>query len=541
MKDFRRLVADTGPEAVRERAGRLDGFSIGLLLVSAIIALLVLTPLIWLFWEAAQVDPTRALSLTVSWETASILSTSIGLMVAVTVCSLILGVPLAVLTVRTDLPYRRFWTLLIALPLVIPSYIGAFAFVGAFGPNGEISSLFGVPMPRIDGFLGATLIITLYTYPYIFLTTRAGLISMDGSLADAARALNASRTEAFRRVTLPQIRPAIAAGALLTALYAISDFGTPAFMGLRVFTSAIYWEFTGFSQEYAALLALQLIAVVAIILVIEAGIGRGEDTGGTTRDGSQIRLGAWRWPAMGAISTLAIVTLVVPVAIFARWLGQGQPGEISSLEFSWTFAYNSVRFAAAAALVACLVAIPVAYASARTDSVFARLFERATYVGFAVPGIVIGLALVFLGLQMFPSYYREGLGGIAVLIFAYVVRFLPQAVGTVRSSVLQVDDQHIEAARTLDAGRLAAFRRVTLPLITPGLVAGAVLVFLTTMKELPITLLLAPFETETLVIIVWEAHRSIHYHYAAIPAFLLVVISALTMLVLLGQEGYGVS
>ena len=363
---------------------------------------------------------------------------------------------------------------------------------------------------------------------------------MDGSLSDAARTLNASRFEAFRRVTLPQIRPAIAAGALLTALYAISDFGTPAFMQVRVFTSEIERQFPG-GVEYAALLALQLIAVVAVILVIEAGIGRDEDATGGTGEGTKLQLGRWKWPAMGAITTLGIVTLVVPIAIFARWLGQGQRGTATSLAFDWAFVYNSVRFAVAAAVVACLLAIPIAYASARGNSRVARLAERVTYTGFAVPGIVIALALVFVGIRTFPSLYREGLGGIALLVFAYVIRFLPQAVGTVRSSVLQIDDQHIEAARTLNASRFETFRRVTLPLIMPGLVAGAVLVFLTTMKELPITLMLRPFEADTLVIIIWEAHRTLHFQFAAIPAFLLVVISGLTMLVLLRQEGYGVS
>ena len=549
----RPTAPESGYDRLRERVERIDFGWLGLYLVCGLLAGLVLSPLLWLFWEAFQVDTGRALELTLRNETAWILARSLGLMGAVTLLSILLGVPLAVLTTRTDLPVRRFWTLVVALPLVIPSYIGAFAFVGAFGPNGEFTELLGVSVPEIDGFLGATLIVTLYTYPYVFLTTRAGLLSMDGSLADAARTLNASRAEAFRRVTLPQVRPAIAAGALLAGLYAISDFGTPAFMNLRVFTSAIYWEFPD-GLEFAALLSLQLIAVVAIILVIEAGIGRDRDVESTSADGGTIRLGYWRWPAMGLLAGLGFVTLVVPVVIFAIWVDAGQlqalvPGveyggdvAAESLLFDWSFVYNSVRFAAAAALVASLFALPIAYLSARSDSRLARLFERVTYVGFAVPGVVIGLALVFLGIQTVrtgwvPSTYREGLGGIALLVFAYVVRFLPQAVGTTRASVLQVDERHIEAARTLDAGRLEAFRRVTLPLITPGLVAGAVLVFLTTMKELPITLLLRPFEADTLVVIVWAAHEEVNFQFAAIPAFMLVVISGLTMLVLFRQEG----
>ncbi len=529
------ITSSQSLESVRERLGAVDRPMAVLALLSAIVAFLVVSPMFWLLWQALSVDLPQAYDLFVTAQTARITFNSIVLMLSVTLFSIVLGVPLAVLTTRTDLPYPRLWTVVAALPLVIPSYIGAITFVSMFGSGGEVDTLFGTTIPRIDGLSGSVFIITLYTYPYVFLTTRAALLSMDSSLVDAARTLNCGPLEAFRRVTLPQIRPGIAAGALLASLYAISDFGTPAFMQANVFTSSIYWEFRGFAVEYAALIALQLIAIVAVVLVIEAGIGRDEDASGGTGRGSTVRLGRWKWPAMSFVSLLGFVTLVVPVAVFTNWLVRSQGEPIPSLEFQWEFAFNSVYLALLAALVACVFALPVAYYSGRTNSLVSRVLERATYVGFAVPGIVIGLALVFLGTRSFPSLYREG---VWLLVFAYVVRFLPQAVGTVRSSVLQIDDKTIEAARTLNAGPLETFRRVTLPLIMPGVVVGSILVFLTTMKELPVTLMLQPVGMDTLVIIVWEAQRSLAYRYAAIPALLLILISGLSMLVLLRQEGY---
>ncbi|NGM68716.1 iron ABC transporter permease [Natronolimnobius sp. AArcel1] len=524
---------------IRKRLRETDRSTAALVLLSAIVALLVISPMLWLFVRAVEVEPARAYGLIVSPDTGWITVNSIILMGVVTFCSILLGVPLAVLTARTDIPYPRLWTIVAALPLVIPSYIGAIAFVGMFGSGGEIDSVFGVSIPTIDGLPGSILIITLYTYPYVFLTTRAALLSMDSSVVDAARTLNAGPFEAFRRVTFPQIRPGIAAGALLAGLYAISDFGTPAFMGANVFTSRIYWETTGFGREYAALLALQLIAIVAVVLVIEAGIGRDEDAGNSGGgEGSTIRLGNWKWPAMGFVSVLGTLTLIVPVAIFSRWLIYSEGDPIPAYEFQWEFAFNSVYLALLAALVASLFALPVAYYSGRANSLLSRILERATYVGFAVPGVVIGLALVFLGNRALPSLYRQG---VWLLVFAYVVRFLPQAVGTVRSSVLQVDDKTIEAARTLNAGRFEAFRRVTLPLIMPGVVAGSILVFLTTMKELPVTLMLRPIGMETLVSLIWNAQDALAYRYAAIPALLLILISGLSMLVLLRQEGGEIS
>lgn len=524
--------------SVRSRLAETDRSAFVLVVLSVVVAGLVVSPMLWLVWEATTVEPDRAYALIVSSQTALITANSIALMLAVTVFSILLGVPLAMLTTRTDLPYPRLWTIVAALPLVIPSYIGAIAFVSMFGSGGEIDSLLGMTIPRVDGLRGAVFIITLYTYPYVFLTTRAALLSMDSSLVDAARTLDASRLDAFRRVTLPQIRPGIAAGALLAALYAVSDFGTPAFMQANVFTSTIYWEFSGFAVEYAALLALQLIAIVAVVLVIEAGIGRDEDATGGTNRGSTIHLGGWKWPAMGFVSLLAFLTLVVPVAVFANWLVRSVGDPIPSLEFQWTFAFNSVYLAVLAALVACAFALPVAYYSGRTNSLLSRVLERATYIGFAVPGIVIGLALVFLGTRTLPSLYRQG---VWLLVFAYVVRFLPQAVGTVRSSVLQIDDATLEAASTLNAGSIETFRRITLPLIMPGVVAGGVLVFLTTMKELPMTLMLQPIGMETLVMVIWNAQTALAYRYAAVPAFILILVSGLTMIVLLRQEGYSVS
>lgn len=511
-----------------------DGPSLSVTILSGAVAALVVSPLLWLFLRAAEVDPGRALELVASAQTGRILLNSLVLMGGVTLLSVVVGVPLAVMLTRSDIPFRRPLTIIAALPLVVPSYIGAFAFVRTFGEHGEIHDLLGIPMPTIDGLSGTILIITLYTYPYVFLTTRAALLSMDASLVDAARTLNADRLEAFREITVPQIRPAVGAGALLVALYAISDFGTPAFMRVRVFTSSIYWRYEALQVDYAAVLSLQLIAVTAIVLALEAGIGREEETGARSA-GAPITLGRWKWVGVGVVVLIGLVTIALPLAIFSAWLLAGTGGTAPAFAFEWEYALNSVYLAALAAIVASAFALPVGYVAARSGRLRDRLFERATYVGFAVPGIVIGLALVFFGSNYAPWIYRT----VPLLVFAYVVRFLPQAVGTTRTATLQVNDRLAEAARTLNAGRFETFRRVTWPLIAPGVIAGGALVFLTTMKELPATLMLQPLGMETLVTIIWEAHETAFYRYAAVPAIILVIISGISMLVLLHKEEYG--
>lgn len=519
------------PQSIRADKDR----SLLLTILSGTIAVLVASPLFWLLLRVLEVNPAEAVEMVTAQRNIDILLNSIGLMAAVTAFSMLLGIPLAVLVTRTDLPFKRPLTIIAALPLVIPSYIGAFAFVSTFGPHGEISSIAGIPIPEISGYAGAILIITLYTYPYVFLTARAALLSMDESMIDAARTLNATRLGAFRRVTLPQIKPAVAAGSLLVALYAISDFGTPAFMGIEVFTSAIYRQWDVGSIEYAALLSLQLIGVVAVVLLLESKIGGDEKTGQSQTKGSKIQLGRWRYIAVGLFGLIGIVAIALPVIIFGSWLLQDPAQEVPSLEFQLEFAFNSVYLAGITALLAAILSIPVGYLSARSDRSLDQLFERITYVGFAVPGVIIGLALVFFSANYVSWLYRT----VPVLVFAYVVRFLPQAVGTTRSASLQVDQQLTEAAQTLNAGRWRTFREVTLPLIMPGVVAGAALVFLTTMKELPATLMLQPFGMETLVTIIWAAEQTLHYQYAAIPALALIIISGISMVVMLRGENTG--
>ncbi|WP_132058375.1 ABC transporter permease [Halorussus amylolyticus] len=527
---LRKVVGDVGDDEAPPR--------VALILLAGAVAAAASFPVAWLVMRSLEIGTEQALELLVQPSTLEIVTNSILLVAGVTAGSVVIGVPLAVLTVQTDLPFRRFWTVVVSLPLVVPSYIGAFAFVSAFGPRGELAQLLaplGISeIPTIYGFHGAVLVLTLFTYPYVFLTTRAALISFDGTLIEAARTLNHGRWDAFKKVTFPQIAPGIAAGSLLVALYALSDFGTPAIMQFPVFTREIYvnmWD-----RNFAALLSLQLLALAAVILALENRVSASDEGAHVSRGSGSVRfsLGVWKFPALAFCTLVAVVCLVVPVGILFVWLTRPGPGYAGGgFEFSWLYGLSSVYVAVLAAGVATLAALPVAYLSGRSDAALATLFERASYVGYATPGVVLGLALVYFGSANVPGLYQT----IPLLTFAYVVRFLPQAVGSVRSSVLQVDPKLTEAARTLGETPGRTFRRVTLPLIAPGVVAGAALVFLTTMKELPATLMLRPTGFETLVTYIWNVQEAGYYGQAAVPALVLVGVSALSMLVLLRQDG----
>jgi iron(III) transport system permease protein len=516
-----------------------------LVAVAGVVSVLVLLPLVWMVFAGVQVVRAGGVTdILLRSRTLGIVVNSLVLTGSVTAASILLGVPLAYLTTRTDLPFRRLFTVGLAMPLVVPSYIGAFAFASAFAPRGEVQSLLaplGVEsIPGIYGLKGSILVITLYTYPYVFITSRAALMSMDTRLVEAARTLRHTRWQAFRRVTLPQIRPAVTAGALLVALYALSDFGTPAILQYPVFTREIYVEFNSFGRDMAALLSILLVVVTVAILAAERRLSGGDRVGSTrghTRRDAPVGLGRWRWVAVVPCLGVVTLALAVPLGVLGLWLVRttGDP----ALVFGVEHVINSVGVAVGAALLAAMAALPIAHLSARDMGTLPTLFERASYVGYAVPGVVIGIALVFLGSRtpVVSSLYGTAALAYPLLLFAYVVRFLPQAVGSTRASILRVSPALPEAARSLGRSPLGAFRSVTLPLIAPGQIGGAALVFLTVMKELPATLILRPPGFDTLVTFIWRAERSAEYGAAAVPAIALLLVSAVSMLVILSMEG----
>ncbi|MFB6161548.1 MAG: ABC transporter permease, partial [Haloferacaceae archaeon] len=298
----------------------------------------------------------------------------------------------------------------------------------------------------------------------------------------------------------------------------------------------IYARYNAFMRDYAALLSLQLLTVTAAILAVESRIGV-DDSGAYASRGNRgaadLDLGAWRYPATLLPAVVGALAIALPVGIFGMWLTRGGPGyQGGRMAFSWAYAGNSMYVSLLAAGAAVLVALPIALRSATSDSTLATLADRAPYVGYATPGIVLAIALASFSLDVLPAVYKT----VPLLVFAYVVRFMPQAIGSIRTSTLQVDRRLVEAARTLGRSRASAFRTVTLPLIAPGIATGAALVFLTTMKELPATLLLRPLRFDTLVTYIWRVQEAGLYGQAAVPALVLVVVSGLSMAVILAGE-----
>ena len=502
-----------------------------LLVAAGIIALGSLLPLLYLLVRALE-GGEQALAPLWRPRTLLLLRNTLTLAAAVTLSATLMSLPLAWLTVRTDLPGRRLWSVVAALPIAVPSYVGAFTAVAAFGPRGALQQLLepilGIErFPEIYGFTGAWLVLTLYTYPYIYLSLRGVIGSLDPALEEAARSLGHGPWSTFFRVTLPQLRPAMASGALLTSLYVLSDFGAVSLLNYDAFTRAIYNQYRlAFDRSGAASLALVLATLTILIVAVERA-WRGPQRyhrsfAGGHRPLRLIRLGRWTPAGIAYCGGLGLLTLGTPLAVTSYWLVQairsGNP-----LALTWQAAWHSAVISLLTAVVTVVVAFPVAFLLVRSSGLASRLIEFPLWISYALPGIVTALALVSFGARYLVPLYQT----FALLLLAYVIRFLPEAVGSLRASLLQVSPRLEEAARGLGSSPLRAWLRVTAPLLSPGIVSGSTLVFLTTVKELPVTLLLSPIGYGTLATEVWNATRELFWSHAALPAFLLFLVAAL--------------
>ena len=340
----------------------------------------------------------------------------------------------------------------------------------------------------------------------------------------------------FREVVLPQLAPAIGAGALLVSLYVLHDFGAVSILRFDSFTRTIYTAYSSGSRTSAAALATLLVLVMLAVLWVEgrARVRTGavhRSAPGSARPVPVLALGRWRWPAVGFCSTVVLIALVLPVAVLGYWSLQSVSGSPDWAAIA-AGAGNSLLAAGLAAAAAAALAVPVAMLSARHPGVLSALVERSSHAGYALPGIVVALALVFFGTRVAEPLY----GSLAVLVFAWVVLFLPQAIGSIRASLLQVSPRVEEAARSMGRGPFAVLRTITAPLAAAGVTAGAALVFLTAIKELPAALILAPIEFETLSTEIWRATSVGFFERGAVPSLVLLGLSAVPLYLLTARS-----
>jgi iron(III) transport system permease protein len=474
------------------------------------VAGLVALPLAFLILQAAQVGWHELRPLLFRHLTATLLWNTVRLTFAVTVLCAAIGVAAAWCTERTDLPWRRLWTVVLVLPLAMPDFVLGYSW----------SSL----VPSVHGYWGSVLVMTLGSYPLVYLPVAAAMRAADPDLEDVARGLGLGRLGAFWRVTIHQIRPALVGGSLLVALILLAEFGTFELLRFQTFTTEIYTEVQiGFNTPAACALSLVLVLLGLSILGAEAaGRGRGGAArrGGASRPAARLRLGRGVVPVVLGLAALLGLAIGVPLYALGYWFVQGTSSTLPPLSISHAV-ISTAGYSAAAAALATAAAIPVALLVERHRSKVTVALERSTYLVQALPGIVVALSLVYFSVRYAFSLYHSSLE----LVSAYAIMFFPLALVAVRAGVAQAPPGLEEVARSLGHGRLSVLARVTLPILAPALVAAFSLVFLSASTELTATLQLRPTGVQTLATGFWQYTSGFAYGAAAPYALALLLVA----------------
>lgn len=511
------------------RVGRAGSprLGLGLSLMVGLVGLLFMFPMAYLAWGTLSLGGDFWGTLT-SERTLRPLLNSLSIAATTAVACAVLGTLLATLVARTDLPGRRLWRLVLALPLVIPSFVGATALLSAFGPGGLVTFA-----PRIQGFWGAFLVLTVLSYPYVYLPVLARLSTTTASLEEAARLLGGRPWRNLTRVVLPQAKNTIAAGTMLVFLYALSDFGAVSLMRFDTITRAIFSSRL-FDRATSLTLGLVLALVALVVVAIErAATSRrslAKDIGGRQMT---YPLGRLALPALSVVGVVVSVALVAPISVFLLWVvrgsatvGVGYSGLGDGLGFLVSPTANSALAATAAGLVAVIVVLPVAFASVRRRNWATETSTTAVTSVFALPGLVVALAIVFWAIQA-PGALASLYQSFPLLILGYVLHFGAQAMRASAAAIADVPLRYDDAARTLGVTAGRRFVAIELPLVLPGLVTGGGLVLLSTLKELPATLLLAPIGFQTLATRVWSAAEDGFYAEVGVTSLVLILLSSI--------------
>jgi iron(III) transport system permease protein len=522
--------------------------SLLLLLLTLWLLLPVVTVLgSWLSWGDATTQLLLEMARTVLPDYAL---TTLALCLLVGLGVVGIGLSCAVAVTLFDFPGRRFFEWALLLPLAMPAYVVAYAYTDFLQFSGPLQTalrawwdLEGRVFPEIRNTAGAAWVLTFALYPYVYLLARTALGERAGHLMEAARLLGAPLARRIREVALPLARPAVAAGAALALMETLADFGVSSYFGIQTFTAGIYKAWLALDDRLAAAqLATVLLALVALLLWLEQRAqrrlrfvtGRGARAG--SAEGQALALTGWpRALAWGVCGLPLLMGFVAPLLFMLRPL-LAEGADLPWARFAG-WAFNSLRLGAISALLAVAVALLMAFSLRRTADRWTRAAVQLAGLGYAVPGavIVVGLLLPLGWLQaVWPQssigYYvtATSLG----LVWAYLVRFCAVALQSVQSGYARIPQSLDDSARMLGSSDGGLLRRVHWPLLRRSTAAAALLVFVDVMKELPATLVLRPFNSDTLAVVAYQLARDERLGEAALPSLALVLVGLLPVLLL---------
>ncbi|QNO13811.1 iron ABC transporter permease [Alkalicella caledoniensis] len=497
-----------------------------LFFLALITSVVMAFPLVYVVWRSVFAGTDRWMRLLDS-RIPMILQNTLSLTFMVTLLATTIGVSLAFLVERCNIPGKKYWQWMLALPLVIPPYVGAVTYIIILGPRGWAYDLFGNSPLDIYSFWGVVFVLTMFTYPYVFLIASSAMKKMNANYEEAAKSLGMNTWGILTKVNLPLLRPAIGAGAILIALYVLSDFGAIAMLRYTTFTSAIYYQMGSYDNISATVLSLVLIVLTLGVLYLEGRTKRKQkfhQVGSTFKKAEALDIKGLKVPGLIFILLVFTLSFVLPIIVLLYWSRQGIVAGALDQRF-WQFAFNSVKVAGLAAMVSVVVSLPIVYLKSRYPSTFTKVIDKLSYSGYSLPGVIVALGLVFVFNRYIPMLYNTFI----IISVAYVIRFLPQCMQAGESSLSLLSPRIDEGARSLGYSPWKVLVRVILPLISPGVLAGGALVFVSSIKELPATLLLRPPGFDTLAVRIWVETSESVYHLAAPAALLIILISVIPL------------
>ena len=518
------------------------------------VALLVLLPLSVLMFSWHEVDQQIWAHL---WQTQlpRLLGNTLVLVLGVGVGVTLLGVSLAWLTSLCEFPGRRWLDWALMLPFAIPAYVLAFVFVGLLDFSGPLQTLlrewFGndVRFPRVRSTGGVIIVLVLVFYPYVYLLARNAFLAQGKGLMEAARVLGLSPWRAFWRVALPMARPAIGAGLALAIMETLADFGAVAVFNFDTFTTAIYKTWYSFYSLTSAtqLASLLLLAVMLVLYGERRARGAVRPVNERPRGKALYHLKGGQALAASAWCCLVFACcFVIPVLQLIVWFWQR--GRFDLDERYSALILHTLYLGAMAALITVSVALLLAFSRRLTPTRLMRGTVGVANLGYALPGsmlaVAIMLAFSYLDRELvIPlSSWLGGagkpvlLGSLSALLLAYMIRFMAVAYGPLENSLARIRPSLPEASRSLGLGGVGLFFKVYLPLLVPGALSAALLVFVDVLKEMPATLLMRPFGWDTLSVRVFEMTSEGEWARAALPALTLVLVGLLPVILLIRRS-----
>ncbi len=522
--------------------------------ISFAVAALVLLPLSILLFSWGSIDGEIWAHL---WDTQMprLLGNTLTLVFGVGIGVVVLGVSLAWLTALCEFPGRRWLDWALMLPFAIPAYVLAFVFIGLLDFSGPVQSLarewFGsdIRFPRVRSTGGVIAVLVLVFYPYVYLLARSAFLAQGKGLMEAARVLGQTPWQAFWRVALPMARPAIGAGLALAMMETLADFGAVAVFNFDTFTTAIYKTWYGFFSLTSAtqLASLLLLAVMLVLYGERRARGAARPANERARSAALYRLTGVKALAASAWCGLVFLcAFVIPVLQLLAWLWQR--GRFDLDERYAGLILHTLYLGGMAALITVSVALLLAFARRQAPVRSIRSAVSLANLGYALPGSVLAvsimLAFSYLDRHMvIPlSSWLGGagkpilLGSLGALLLAYLIRFMAVAFGPLENALARIRPSLPQASRSLGVGGPALFLRVYLPLLLPGTLSAALLVFVDVLKEMPATLLMRPFGWDTLAVRIFEMTSEGEWARASLPALTLVLVGLLPVILLIRRS-----